>query len=245
MKSDSKHSERNRLIEENVSMIRYIAGRFAIRLPKHIDVEDLESAGTIGLIDAVDKFDPSRGIKLKTYAEIRIRGAILDELRSRDYLPRSVREKCTMVKAAYSEMENRLGRSATDEEIAQRLNIDLDEFYVLMRDINTGSSISLSELGFGDDQGKSPDIFVDNSSPDHSEQLSYKQNRARLARAIDSLPEKERLVISLYYYDELTLKEIGEVIGVTESRVCQIHSKAMFRVKGRIRAQENNFGSAV
>ncbi len=245
MKPYNKKSERDRLIEEHIPMIRYVAGRFAIKLPKHVDIEDLESAGTIGLIDAVDKFDPSKGIKLKTYAEIRIRGAILDELRSRDYLPRSVREKCSHVKTAYAEMENKLGRSATDEEIANYLNIDINAFYKMLQDINTGSSISLSDLGVDDDHARSEEMFVDNSSPEISEILYDKEKKKCLARAIGSLPEKERLVISLYYYDELTLKEIGEVVGLTESRVCQIHSKAMFRIKGKIRANSSKAESAV
>lgn len=240
MKVNIQQSERDRIIEEHTHMIRYITGRFAIRLPRHIDIEDLESAGAIGLIDAVDKFDASKGIKLKTYAEIRIRGAILDELRSRDYLPRSVREKCTHLKVAYAEMENKLGRSATDEEIADYLNINMDDFYRLLREINTGASISLSDLGFDDESSRSEEIFVDHSTPDFTEILYDKEKKERLAKAIGLLPEKERLVISLYYYDELTLKEIGEVVGLTESRVCQIHSKAMFRLKGRIRSIDSH-----
>ena len=233
----NRAEERKRLIEENAPMVRYIAGRIAIRIPKHVDVFDLESAGLIGLIDAIDRFDPSRGIKLQTYAEFRVRGAILDELRARDWLPRSVRDKYSNLKATYSHLEGKLGRSATDEEVAGYMGINLEEFHSILNDVNSGAVINLGDVGLNDeDAGRAHNLFVDNSIPDVSHSASENEIRELLARAIDSLPEKERLVIALYYYEELTLKEIGEVLGVSESRVCQINTKAVSRLKGRMSA---------
>lgn len=235
----NRAEERKRLIEENAPMVRYVAGRIAIRVPKHVDVFDLESAGLIGLIDAIDKFDPSRGIKLQTYAEFRVRGAILDELRARDWLPRSVRGKYSNLKAAYVDLERKLGRSATDEEVAEYMRIDLEEFHSIVNDVNSGAVINLGDIGFDDRKGEmAHNLLLDSETPDASRVVAEKEGRERLAMAIDSLPEKERLVIALYYYEELTLKEAGEVLGVSESRVCQIHTKAICRLKGRMEREE-------
>jgi len=231
--------ERESLIVEHVPLVRYLVGRIAIRLPRHIDRGDLESAGLVGLIDAVDKFDPSRQIKLKTYAEFRIRGAILDELRSRDWLPRSVRDKCNALDAAYLEVERKFGRPARDEEVAEYMELGMEAFYAIVNEVNSGAIINMCDIGFNDDdESMAYNLLLDSSIPDFSSLLSAKDGRKRLAKGIDSLPEKERLVIALYYYEELTLKEVGEVLGVSESRVSQIHTKAICRLKGRVNGEK-------
>ena len=220
---------------EHAPLVRYVAGRIAIRLPKHIDVADLESAGLIGLIDAVDKFDSSRKVKLKTYAEFRIRGAILDELRSRDWLPRSLRDKCSLLESAYVEMEGKFGRAVKDEEVAAYMEVSLDEFYSIVNDARGSAVINMGDMGLDNAGGEmAHNLLLDRSIPDFSTVIFEKEGRARLIKAVDSLPEKERLVIALYYYEELTLKEIGAVLGVTESRVSQIHTKAVCRLKTRL-----------
>lgn len=216
-------------------MVRFIAGRIAIRVPKHIDISDLESAGVLGLIDAIGKFDPSRGIKFKTYAEIRIRGAILDELRGRDWLPRSLREKSSEVEAAYARVENRVARNATDEEVANEMGVDLEEFHSMIGKISSAAIISAGSFGFDDEDRNMAFNLLADDSGDCSHLLSESEERERLAAAIDSLPERERQVISLYYFEELTLREIGEVLGVSESRVCQIHTKTICRLKGKMK----------
>jgi len=228
--------DRNRLIVENVAMVRYVVGRIAMRIPSHVCREDLESAGIIGLIDAVDKFDPSRGVKLKTYAEIRIRGAVLDELRSRDFVSRSVRDKYKKIKNAYADLEGRLGRSVTDEEVSRYMGIELDELHSLLGEVSAAAVINAEDLcGDLGQKGSVLDLIADDSISDISQMLCDKETMKVLAEAIDSLPEKERLVVALYYYEELTLKEVGAVLGVSESRVCQIHTKAVCRLGNKLK----------
>jgi len=231
--------DRKDLIERHAALVRYVAGRIAIRLPQHVCIEDLESAGIIGLIDAIDKFDPSKGARLETYAEIRIRGAILDELRSRDWLPKQVREKYRKIREAYGEVEGSLGRSATDDEVAAHMGLDLDEFHSILGRANSAALISMDELCGDSDNGRQfKDLIADETCSDIAGEICKKETMRLLAEAIDKLPEKERLVVALYYYEELTMKEIGAVLGVSESRVCQIHTKAVCRLGGRINLLE-------
>ena len=228
---------RARVINEFSPLIKYIASRIAIRLPPHIDLNDLINAGVIGLIDAIEKFDTSKQIKFKTYAEFRIRGAILDELRSMDWVPRSVRQKARKVEDAYSRLEYTLGRPASDEEVAQEMKIDIDSFHKLLSETASVSLLSLDDLG-EDDSDLSKRNLLEYILQDEKDWPSHKirfaEVREMVAESIQSLPEKERMVISLYYYDELTMKEIGHVLKFTESRVSQIHTKAVLRLRSKM-----------
>ncbi|MBI3014028.1 MAG: FliA/WhiG family RNA polymerase sigma factor [Candidatus Tectomicrobia bacterium] len=229
---------RDELILEYTPLIKYIAHRIAMRLPPHVEIDDLISSGVIGLMDAIEKFDPSLDIQFKTYAEFRIRGAILDELRAMDWVPRSVRQKAALLENTYAELEQRLGRAATDEEAAAALNISVPQLYEMIDQARGIALISLDELGvsFGDGDRKSLLSFLaDPKEIDPTTLLNLDEIKAATAQCIEHLPEKERLVISLYYYDELTMKEIGRVLEITESRVSQIHTKAILRLRGKLR----------
>ncbi len=228
---------RGKIINEFAPLIKYIASRIAIRLPPHIDLNDLINAGVIGLIDAIEKFDASKQIKFKTYAEFRIRGAILDELRSMDWVPRSVRQKARKVEDAYARLEYNLGRPASDDEVAQEMNVDIDTFHRLLSETASVSLLSLDDLGEDDTDLSKRNLleFIiqdDKDWPSHK--IRYAEVSTMVAKAIQSLPEKERMVISLYYYDELTMKEIGHVLKFTESRVSQIHTKAILRLRSKM-----------
>jgi len=228
-------TRRERLIMEYAPLVKYIANRVAMRLPPHIEVADLVNAGILGLIDAVEKFDPSKEVKFKTYAEIRIRGAILDELRSMDWIPRSIRKVINKLMGAYHELEQQLGRPARDEEMAEQLGLQMDDFYRLLKQSAGVPLISLDVVM--DPEDKRRDVLsciVDPKSSNAFGLLGLNEVKDSVARAIEDLPEKEREVISLYYYDELTMKEIGEVLDLTESRVSQIHTKAILRLRVRI-----------
>ena len=244
VKTDSHGKEdftkRERLIVEYAPLVKYIANRIAMRLPPHIEVSDLINAGIIGLIDAIEKFDPDKEVKFKTYAEIRIRGAILDELRSMDWIPRSIRKVINKLVNAYHELEQQLGRPAKDEEIAELLGLQMEEFYKLLKHSAGAPLISLDVMVDHDDKRR--DILsclVDPKTTDAFGVLGLNELKDRVAGAIDDLPEKEKQVVSLYYYDELTMKEIGEVLDLTESRVSQIHTKAILRLRVRITNLKN------
>ncbi len=230
--------ERNEYIEKYSPLIRYIADRVASRLPSHVSRDDLISSGIIGLIDAVDKFDPKRNILFKTYAEFRIKGSMLDELRSMDWVPRSVRKKSSQVERTYQTLETVLGRPATDEEVAAELGLSLDEFHKLLDEVKSVAMLDIE--GFrgnvsSHNAGELLDILVDESNQDPLAHLGLTEARKVIAEAIINLPEKEKLVVSMYYYDELTMKEIGQVMDYTESRISQLHTKALLRLKGRLR----------
>ena len=233
-------SKRERLIMEYAPLVKYIANRIAMRLPPHIDVNDLINAGIIGLIDAIEKFDPSKEVKFKTYAEIRIKGAILDELRSMDWIPRSIRKVINKLVNAYHELEQQLGRPAKDEEIAELLGLQMEEFYKILKHSAGAPLISLDVMVDHDDKRR--DILsclVDPKSTDAFGVLGLGELKDSIAGAIDDLPEKEKQVVALYYYEELTMKEIGEVLDLTESRVSQIHTKAILRLRVRVTSLKN------
>ncbi len=228
---------KEKIVLEHTPLIRYIVNRIAVRLPSHIDLDDLHNTGVIGLMDAIDKYDPDKNCKFKTYAEFRIKGAILDQLRSLDWVPRSIRQKSRRLEQAYTQVEQRLGRSATETEIADSLGIELEEFHYLINQVKGISMINLDELRSNSD-GDQPlygDIFEDVKAENPFTSLGSREMRQAVADCISGLPEKERLVISLYYYEDLNMKEIGNVLGITESRVCQIHTKAVARLHSKLR----------
>ncbi len=230
---------RDAVIKEYAPMIKYVANRIALRLPPHIEVDDLISVGVLGLIDAISKYDSTRGAKFKTYAEFRVRGAILDELRSMDWVPRSVRQKASSMDAIVQKLQAKLGRPPEDEETAEEMGVSMDEFYGAVNQTRSMPLLSLEDLGISKDTGEQQsllDCLAGKSEADPQTQMRLTELKGIIAKAIDTLPEKERLMISLYYYEELTMKEIGEVLGITESRVSQIHSKAVFRLRGKLKA---------
>lgn len=230
---------KNQIVLDHTPLISYIVSRIAIRLPSHVDLEDLHNTGVIGLMDAVDKYDPNKDCKFKTYAEFRIRGAILDQLRSLDWVPRSIRQKSRQLEHAYQQVEQQLGRPAREEEIADMLGMSLSEFHTLVHQTRGVSMVNLDDVrgGHGDSDHPLPSANIeDPNSQDPFAQLKARELTQSLAAGIEALPDKERLVISLYYYEDLNLKEIGNILGITESRVCQIHSKAVSRLRSRLRS---------
>jgi RNA polymerase sigma factor for flagellar operon FliA len=228
--------ERDHLIEKYAPMIKHLALRIAMRLPSHIELEDLINSGVIGLMDAIEKFDPEKGVRFETYAEFRIRGAILDELRAQDWVSRSVRQKANQLSRAYAELEQKLGRAATDEEVMNALGLDRESFYKLVDRVRSISLINWDEITgrekLDGTTGEVPSDFWKGTDPFRD--LNLRRVRQVLQNAIEVLPEKERIVVSLYYYADLNMKEIGEVLDITESRISQIHTKAILRLRGRI-----------
>jgi RNA polymerase sigma factor FliA len=232
------NAEREQLILEHMPQIKYIAQRISAKLPSHVELNDLVGAGVLGLLDAIEKFDPSRGVKFKTYAELRIKGAILDSLRNLDWAPRSLRKKSKDLERTYKDLEQRLGRPASDKEVSDEMGITLDEFYELVDQIKGLNLGSFQELAAqNDDKNSEPLVKYVPDAPQLDPFFVFHKSEIRniLGGAIDALPKKERLVVSLYYYDELTMKEIGKVLGVNESRVSQLHTKAMLRLRTKLR----------
>lgn len=237
-KIDGDLEARERLVVAYSPLVKYVAGRTASGLPAHVDESDLISYGLSGLINAIERFDLEREIKFETYAITRIRGAIIDELRSMDWVPRSVRSRARDIEKAHTKLEHRLQRAPTDEEIALEMGIELSEFHDLLMQISKSSVAALDELwSVGDSSGDSVsllDTLTDESAPDPASVVDQTELRDRVADAIARLPEREKLVVALYYYENLTLREIGEVLGVTESRVSQLHTKAVLRLRSRL-----------
>jgi RNA polymerase sigma factor for flagellar operon FliA len=229
---------RDRLILTYSPLVKFVAGRLGSSLPSHVDEQDLVSYGLLGLIGAIERFDPDREIKFETYAIARIKGAIIDELRAMDWVPRSVRARARDIERAIAVLEAQLHRAPTDEEIAKKLGMTTEELDDSLTDISRSSIAALDELwtvssGSGD-QVALIDTIEDTSGPQPAQALDQTELREALGEAIARLPEREKLVITLYYYEELTLREIGEVLGVTESRVSQLHTKAILRLKARL-----------
>lgn len=215
---------RERLVEYYLSLVNIIAGRIAISLPAHVDRDDLISSGFFGLLDAIERYDPVRGNKFETYAGVRIRGSILDYLRSKDWIPVSLRQKIRKYEQTVSHLEAKLGRAATDKEVAAELEMTMDELNTLLGRLNIATVIPLEEYAKVESAAS--------GIPGPSDNIEFKEMQESLAKAIDKLPEKEKIVVSLYYYEELTLKEISLILNLSEARISQLHTKAVFRLRG-------------
>ncbi|MCA9472424.1 MAG: FliA/WhiG family RNA polymerase sigma factor [Nitrospirales bacterium] len=230
-----KGDEREQLIQDFVPVIKYMALRLVMRVSSGLNVEDLISAGTVGLLDAITKFDPSREIKFRTYAEFRIRGAMLDEIRAMDWVPRSMRERIGKIQHAANEYTKRKGRPPTEAELANELGMEPEEVDETLLQAKGSVILSLEDLGSNDDDSHPIlDALADRDQPNPLESLLSEDTRKILADAIDHLPERQRLVLTLYYFEELTMKEIGATLNVTESRICQLHAQAMIRLKSHL-----------
>ncbi len=238
--------ERQAILVHYIPLIHFVAGRLATRLPPNVSLDDLIGAGAIGLMDALDKYDPSKGVQFKTYAEFRIRGAILDELRSMDWVPRSVRKKIARLERAYLELERELGRPAEDEEVARALNMGLEELYTLLDQAKGVTFLDIDFIKKRLPENHSDedlfDLIADEDGPDPFQQLNLMEVKQVLVEAISQLPQKEQLVLSLYYFEELTMKEIGEIMGYTESRISQMHSRAILRLRGKLASVREEVG---
>jgi RNA polymerase sigma factor for flagellar operon FliA len=239
-KGDGTPEARERLILHYSPLVKFVAGRVAAGLPQSIEQADLASYGIFGLIDAIDKFDPARGFKFETYAISRIKGAIIDELRAVDWVPRSIRAKARAIERAYSKLENELRRSPSDPEVAAELEWSEDELNSTLSQISFTGLVALDELlaagNSGSDKGGSATVgdTIADGAYDPVEAFETDEMKITLADGINRMPDRERLVLTLYYYEGLTLAEIGSVLGVTESRVCQIHTKAILQLRARL-----------
>ncbi len=225
------------IVKKYLYLVKYVAGRVAISLPPNVEFNDLVSYGILGLFDAITKYDVSQGNKFETYAVSRIRGSIMDELRKLDWAPRLLRKKAREVEKMCKELEEKYGRVATDHELASALNISTDDLNAIYSDLNSTTFLSLDEVWQNDD-GNKPisrlQTIEDSLITNQFNYVNQSEVKEILATVIDELPEKEKLVIVLYYYENLTLREIGEILDVSESRVCQIHTKVVTRLRSHL-----------
>jgi RNA polymerase sigma factor FliA len=237
-KSTSDERARERLVVAYSPLVKYVAGRMSSGLPAHVEEADLISYGLGGLISAIERFDLTREIKFETYAITRIRGAIIDELRTLDWVPRSVRARARQFERVNMKLEAQLQRAPTDEEMASELEITVDDFQEQLVQISNSTIVALDEMwsvsDSSGDQVSLLDTLPDSGAPDPQQLVDESELRDRIADAIAALPEREKLVVALYYYENLTLREIGEVLGVTESRVSQLHTKAVLRLRSKL-----------
>ena len=237
-KDDREEKARERLVLAYAPLVKYVAGRMSSGLPSHVEESDLISYGLLGLISAIERFEPEREIKFETFAITRIKGSIIDELRSLDWVPRSVRTKAREIERMNAKLEHELHRAPTDQEMAKGLDVTVDEFQESLVRISNSSVVALDELwtvsDSSGDQVSLLDTIQDPQAADPAAEMDTTEMKDRLADAIARLPEREKLVVALYYYENLTLREIGEVLGVTESRVSQLHTKAVLRLKSRL-----------
>ncbi|HON85648.1 MAG TPA: FliA/WhiG family RNA polymerase sigma factor [Syntrophorhabdaceae bacterium] len=234
----TKESEKERVIEEYLPVIKHLAYKITKGFDDETTTEDLISAGIMGLLEAFDKYDPTKGAQLKTFAYLRIRGAMIDELRAKDWFSRNTRTKAKKIEETIRRLENRLGRHPFEEEIADELNLGMDDYLTLIKDYKNLSIISIEDIyeSVGEDREKIMRYVMDEgqSPADFAE---FKDIEDLLAREIDRLPEKQKLVLSLYYYEDLNMKEIAAVLDITEARVCQIHSQAILNLRATIKKQ--------
>ncbi len=230
------HLLRNQIINEYLPYVKRIVNRIAVHLPATIEIDDLINVGVIGLIQAIERYDPTRDNKFITYAVFRIKGAVLSELRSRDFLGRTTRRKIRDLEKAYLKLEQKLGREVTDEEVAREMDMDLDQFYKVKR-MSSISFVSFEEIGYStrNESAAVSSAMASGHTDDALALTTMKEIKSTIAKHIDLLPEKEKLVVSLYYSDELTMKEIGQVLNITESRVSQIHAQAIIHLRSKLR----------
>jgi RNA polymerase sigma factor for flagellar operon FliA len=237
-KGSGDTAARERLVVAYSPLVKYVSGRMASGLPAHVEEADLISYGLVGLINAIERFEPEREIKFETYAITRIKGSIIDELRSLDWVPRSVRSRARDIERANAKLEHKLQRAPTDEEMSAELGMSTDEFHDALVQISNSTVAALDELwtvsDSSGDQVSLLDTLTDENAPDPAAVMDQTDLKDRVADAISRLPEREKLVVALYYYENLTLREIGEVLGVTESRVSQLHTKAVLRLRSRL-----------
>jgi RNA polymerase sigma factor for flagellar operon FliA len=232
--SDTKDKKaREELIESYLPLIKHVVSRISISLPPYLDYEDLISYGIFGLLQAIDRYDASRGVKFETYAYARIKGSIIDELRKLDWVPQNVRKKAKLLQNAYAELEQNLGRTVTDQDVCQHLNISAEELQAIYKEVAFTTVLSFEELISVEDRGEGssrPDIYVEKE-----------EVKKMLGEAVDRLPPQEKLVITLYYYEGLNLKEISEVLNLSAGRVSQLHTKAILRLRGSLSRKRANF----
>jgi RNA polymerase sigma factor for flagellar operon FliA len=242
LRADKDQYAREQLVLQHAPLVKWVAGRIAATLPPHVEEGDLISYGMVGLTSAVDRFDPSRDVRFETYAVTRIRGAIIDELRSQDWVPRSVRARAREIERMHSQLEHRLHRAPTDEEMADALGVTVRDFQDSLLQVSQATVHALDEMwsvsDASGDQVSLLDTIEDERAEDPEAMLADQDLRDQVGDAIQRLPEREKVVIALYYYENLTLREIGEVLGVTESRASQLHTKAVLRLRARLAGGE-------
>jgi RNA polymerase sigma factor for flagellar operon FliA len=234
---------REEVIHKYLHLVKYVAGRISVNLPPHVEIDDLINEGILGLIDAIGKYDDSRGVKFETYAITRINGAILDALRALDWVPRAVRQKARALERVFTDLENKLARVPTDREVAKALGMSLKDYHALLLKVRGTSILSLEEF-LPNERGHDVALLdtLRDTGPEATHVLESAEIRATLARAVESLPPQERTVIRLYYFENCTLKDIKNVLEVSESRVSQIHAQAVIRLRSKLRILQSDMG---
>lgn len=235
-KTEINEEQRELVIKEFLPYIKYTAYRLSWKLPPHVTIDDLVSVGLMGLMDALDRFEPGK-VKLKTYAELRIKGAMIDELRATAWIPRSMRKKIEEINKARMKLEKKHGRMPDDVEVAKSLKMPLKEYFKILQYASSSNHVRLEDFKnskYSDSDLNITECIADPKAKSPLSVLEEKDTKERLAKLIDTLPKKERIVLSLYYYEELTMQEIGKVLNITESRVCQIHSQALGKLKTKL-----------
>ncbi|MBV8171630.1 MAG: FliA/WhiG family RNA polymerase sigma factor [Candidatus Eremiobacteraeota bacterium] len=231
-----RNLSREEIVHKFLPLVKYVAGKISVNLPSHVEINDLINEGILGLIDAIGKYDDSRGVKFETYATTRISGAILDALRAMDWVPRAVRQKARELERAFGSLEGRLGRAPEDTEVARELGLPLKDYHTLLLKIRSTSILSLEEF-LPNEKGHDVALLdtLKDAGPDPTHQVESAEIKSSLAQAVESLPPQERTVISLYYFEGLTLKDIKSVLNVSESRVSQIHAQAVIRLRSKLK----------
>lgn len=238
-KSKFKEEKKEEIIKDFLPYIKYTAYRLSWKLPAHVTIDDLISVGLMGLMDALERFEPGK-VKLKTYAELRIKGAMIDELRATAWIPRSMRKKIDEINNARLKLERKHGRMPDDVEVAKSMNVSLDEYFKVLRYATSANPLRLED--FKNNKYSDSDLNISECIPDPKAKsplsiLEEKDNQEKLAELIETLPKKEKLVLSLYYWEELTMQEIGKILSITESRVCQVHSQALIKLKTKLKKE--------